>query len=92
MNIKLTIPQIATLAYVAMKCSIEIYHPRKGTIPLKRLVQIGFMSLYESSPEEFNHPYKSWTPTSLGLTWLHEHKDEANITMFDHFGYELNEY
>lgn len=74
---KLTKPQFATLAYVAMKCEINIYAPRTGTLPTKNLVKLGLLRVQDSSWGECK--ILTYTPTAKGHAFIKDHPDRWRV-------------
>ncbi len=60
----LTIPQLATLAYLEQVREVTKYHPSNGTIPMQRLTKMGL--LYESDTSYGMVRSKTWTITEAG--------------------------
>lgn len=67
---KLTIPQLATLTYIWERCEITIHGKRTGTIPMKKLVELGLLSCQDSSYG--NKKQTSWCLTSPGKKFIED--------------------
>ena len=66
--LKLTRVQQATLAWVAMHCEITLYGHRKGSLSLKKLVELGLLRVDDTSYG--NYKQTSWTPTPTGHAYV----------------------
>jgi hypothetical protein len=86
-HIKLTLPQLATLAYIEMKCEVVTGYP--GSLPLQNLAKIGFLKVRDASWGNYKKPWlQSWTLTLDGLTHLKTHHKKAALAM-DKMGWLL---
>ena len=78
-SLLLTRTQLATLAYVGMKCAIETYGRKSGSRALKALAKVGLLRVYEEG--KGRRAMRSWSLTVRGRKHLAANQEAAQRAM-----------
>lgn len=76
---KLTIPQLATLGYIRLRCGITRYDKSTGSKPMKKLKALGL--IYDVDSSWGGNRQTSWDLTFEGKKYFRENKERIYKAM-----------